>query len=356
MRVALISTPFVACPPANYGGTELIAYQLAEGLVRQGHEVVLYATGDSSTNATLKYRFEQAVWPPSALIECEHVAFALHDIQKQPQSFDIIHAHGAIALQLTRYVPSIPFVYTVHHHRETKFTDLYQRHPEAHYIFISERQRTLEKPLMRSAVIHHGLSPEVYRFSSAPGSYLAFLGRFAPYKGPLAAIAVAREAGIPLRMGGRLHHADLTADEKHFQLTLEQGLNLPGIEYLGSLDHARKVELLAGAKALLFPIRWEEPFGLVMIEAMLCGTPVIAFEAGSVPEVIEDGVTGFIVRDQQEMLARLKDLSQLDRVRVREEAVRRFSADRMVEDHIRLYRSILDERESSNELSTLKAS
>lgn len=184
MRIALISTPFVACPPANYGGTELIAYQLAEGYIKRGHDVVLYATGDSRTSANLRYRFERAVWPPSPLIEVEHVSHAMHDILRQSRPFDVIHAHSAIALQMARFVPEVPFVYTVHHRREANLTQLYQQHPEASYVFISERQRSLEEPLAQSTVIHHGLPPETYPFSAEPADYLAFLGRFAPYKGP----------------------------------------------------------------------------------------------------------------------------------------------------------------------------
>ncbi|MEK8088256.1 glycosyltransferase family 4 protein [Thermithiobacillus plumbiphilus] len=351
MRIALISTPYLACPPANYGGTELIIHQLADAYVKRGHEVLLYATADSRTRATLKHCFDQPVWPPDPLIGMEHVTFAIQDILKQAVPVDVVHGHDPVSMLMSPLLAGIPFVYTVHHAREDHLSQIYQRHSQVRFVFISERQRALELPLPNSSVIYHGLSPEAYPFSPEVGDYLVFLGRFAPYKGPLEAIAVARKAGLPLCMGGRLHREDLARDDAGFLQALEEGLRQPGVAYLGAVGHARKVELLSHARALLFPVRWEEPFGLVMIESMLCGTPVLAFEHGSVPELIEDGVTGFIVRDEAEMLARLQDVPGLDRARIRDEAVRRFSGGRMAEEYLALYASMLARRGTSHEVS-----
>lgn len=349
MRIALISTPFVACPPVNYGGTELIVYELAEGLVERGHEVILYATGDSHTQAELRFFYEQALWPPAFLTEMEHVAFSLQDISKRHPPIDIVHAHSATALQMARFLPDIPMVYTIHHKQEADLSDIYQLHANTHYVLISDRQRQIEAPLQQAVTIHHGLEPGRYRFNDKAGDYLAFLGRFAPYKGPLTAIEVAKRSGLPLRIAGRVH-----VEMDYYETQLKPRFSEPGIEYIGVAEHATKVELLSGARALLFPIEWEEPFGLVMIEAMLCGTPVIAFRRGSVPEVVEDGITGFIVDDMDEMVARVQDLHCLDRVQIHQRAVRRFGVDRMVDDYLDLYKRIIAGRqERDSELRPL---
>lgn len=349
MRIALISTPFVACPPSNYGGTELIVYELAEGLVKRGHQVVLYATGDSRTSAELRYIYPEAVWPPAFLTEMEHVAFCYQDMLKARIPFDIVHAHSVTALQLARLMPATPMVYTVHHKKEEDLSRIYTLHSEAHYVFISDRQQAIEAVLAKSSTIHHGLEPSRYPFNADPGEYFAFLGRFAPYKGLLTAIDVASQAGVTLRIAGQVH------DEiEYYEQQLKPRFSDPGIEYIGSADHAMKVELLSGARALLFPIAWEEPFGLVMIEAMLCGTPVLAFGRGSVPEVVDDGITGFVVRDRDEMLARIHDVHLLDRATVRRHAVRRFGVERMVDDYLRLYQDILaDKQEPARELQSV---
>ncbi|MEW6352804.1 MAG: glycosyltransferase family 4 protein [Pseudomonadota bacterium] len=336
MRIALISTPCVSCPPKTYGGTELIIHQLAEDLVERGHRVVIYATGDSRTRAELRYCYEQALWPPSPLTELQHVAHAYGDILRRAESFDIIHTHSVHALILSKFIGDAPVVHTVHHHREDELSHIYSRHRDAHYIFISERQRSLETPLPRARVIHHGLQPQHYPFVEHSQNYVAFLGRLSACKGPATAIDVARRAGVRLRIAGDVHGEDHAFYEKHLVPRLTQ----PGVEYLGPVNHAQKVDLLGNARAVLFPIDWEEPFGLVMIEAMLCGTPVVAFARGSVPEIVDEGITGYKVHNADEMLARLDAAARLDRARVRRHAVQRFSAVRMTDEHLAYYRTL----------------
>src|SRR3990172_1489614 len=339
MRIALLSTPCVSCPPQTYGGTELVVHQLAEGYVKRGHQVVLYATGDSCTSAELRYRYARAVWPPSALSELDHVSYAYHDIRQRKKPFDIIHSHSIPALLISKLLDdSPPIVHTIHHSRDEILSDVYQRHPTIDYIFISNRQRSLEVSLPHATVIHHGLQAERYPFQPAGQDYVAFIGRFAPYKGPLVAIEVARRAGLRLRIAGDVHDVDRAFYEQH----LVPRLHTSDIEYLGPANHQQKVELLGHARATLFPISWEEPFGLVMIESMLCGTPVIAFARGSVPEIIDEGVTGYVVHDADEMLMRLDDAARLDRARIRQHAVKRFGIDRMVDEHLAYYHSLIN--------------
>jgi glycosyltransferase involved in cell wall biosynthesis len=339
MRIALISTPFLAVPPRRYGGTELIVYELAEGLVRRGHDVELFATGDSRTSADLRFLYADAQWPPQMLPDLNHASWAMQQVLEEGP-FDIIHAHSAVALACSRFVPSAPMVYTIHHVRDEQLSAFYRFYSDPQYIAISEDQRRREVPLPRIHVIYHGLDPAKYQYTSSPsGDYVCFIGRFAEIKGPHTAIDAARCVGLPIRIAGEVH----PPDERWASIELQHRLRQEHVTNLGAIGQTAKASLLSQARALLAPVDWNEPFGLVLIEAMLSGCPVVAFPKGSIPELVEEGVTGFIATSFEHMVELIRPggpIDSFDRLRCRQRAVERFSADRMVDDHVALYERI----------------
>jgi glycosyltransferase involved in cell wall biosynthesis len=336
MRIAMISTPFVSVPPATYGGTEFIVHELVEGLVDAGHEVTLFATGDSRTRGELRFLYAGPQWPPEPLAELNHVSWAMGEVAAG--DFDLIHAHSALALGMSRLLPNPPLVYTIHHTLTVEFSDFYRYFPEAQYIAISHRQRRLEVPLPRCTVIHHGIDPRQFECGE-PEDYVCFVARLSEIKGPHIAIDAARKTGVPIRVAGEAH----APDREFFRREVEARLQLPHVTYLGGIGLEQKRSLLRGARALLAPIDWEEPFGLFMIEAMLSGCPVVAFSRGSVPELVEPGVTGFIVSSAGEMAEAIRvggPVDAFDRLRCRSRAAERFSRSRLVADHLHLYRNV----------------
>ena len=338
VRIALISTPFLAVPPRLYGGTELVVHELAEGLVRLGHDVELFATGDSRTSATLRSLYDETQWPPDPLADLNHVSWALKEISLHGP-FDVIHAHSAAALACARLMQGSPMVYTLHHARDENLSAFYRHFPEAHYIAISEDQRCREVPLRHAHVIHHGLDPARYPRASSLGRYVCFVGRYSRVKGPHTAIDVARDAGVTIRMAGEVH----SPDEEWARVELRPRLAQPHVAELGPIGIAVKAPLLARARALLAPIEWNEPFGLALVEAMLSGCPVVAFPMGSVPELVEEGVTGFIATSPAHMTELIRPggaVDRFDRARCRIRAIERFSAERMVAEHVALYERI----------------
>jgi glycosyltransferase involved in cell wall biosynthesis len=330
----MISTPFVSVPPTGYGGTELIVSELVNGLTSRGHDVTLFATGDSRAPCEIRWRFARPRWPPDPYPELDHVAWAIESLLKD-EPFDLIHTHAASALAFGALVEP-PMIYTVHHEREARLAPLYAR-SRGHFIAISARQRALFPELDGAPVIHHGLSIDRYPLGPGGGPAI-FLGRLARDKGVHSAIDAASAARVALEIAGRPHPPDLA----YHQAEVVPRLGRPGIAAIGAVGGTRKLELLGRACALLFPIAWEEPFGLVMIEAMLSGTPVLAFPRGSVPEVVDEGVTGFLCDDVDRMAERLRQVARggFDRVRCRARARARFSAVRMVEEHLALYRRV----------------
>jgi glycosyltransferase involved in cell wall biosynthesis len=336
MRLAIISTPFVAVPPHLYGGTELVVHELAEGLVKRGHDIVLFATGDSRTSAELRSLYPQPQWPPEMLSDLNHVSWAMQQIAEDAR-FDMVHAHSAVALACSRLLPTVPLVYTIHHERDEQLSAFYRHCRDVNYVTISNDQRRREIPLDHVDVIHHGLEPSKYEWSPrAAGDYVAFVGRFSRVKGPHLAIETASRAGVQLRIAGEIH----PPDEAWASAELRHRLTEPHVRYLGSIGLDEKRPLLRDARALLMPIEWNEPFGLIIIEAMLSGCPVVAFARGSVPELVENGVTGFIARNVDEMAALIRPggpIDDVNRRRCRERAIQRFSRDRMVADHIAMY-------------------
>ncbi len=308
-----------------------MVYELVRGLTAAGHHVTLFATGDSQSRH-LRFVYPTPVWPPDPRVELFHCRSAARAIARE--RFDVVHAHAPSMIFFADELAT-PCVYTIHHAHDDRLADVYRRRPGVHYVAISNRQAQLE-PELACQVIHHGLDPERYPLGRG-GGYAAFLGRIARCKGPELAIGAARAAGLPIRLAGEIHAADATPD---WQIAMASAFSQRGVHHVGQVGGTRKAEFLGGARALLMPLRWEEPFGLVMIEAMLCGTPVIAFRRGAAPEIVDEGVTGFLVADVDEMafaLAKLDRFDRFDRAGCRCRARARFSAGRMVLAYERLY-------------------
>jgi glycosyltransferase involved in cell wall biosynthesis len=339
MRIALISTPFVAVPPRLYGGTELVVHELTEGLTARGHDVHVYATGDSRTAGELHALYHRAQWPPETLTDLNHVSWAMQQIVRQGP-FDVVHTHSAVALACARLLPDVTMVYTIHHERDEHLSSFYEYCQDAHYIAISEDQRRREIPLRDVTVIHHGLDPAKFQCTpTAAGDYVCFVGRFSRVKGPHRAIDAAARAGVPIRVAGETH----PPDEAWANAELRHRLLQPHVRHLGSIGLGQKRPLLRDARALLAPVDWNEPFGLILIEAMLSGCPVVGFARGSIPELVEEGVTGFVARSLDDMVELIRPggaVDTIDRQRCRRRAIERFSRDRMVEDHLALYERV----------------
>lgn len=347
MRIGLISTPFVAVPPRAYGGTELVVYELAEGLIDRGHEVTVFATGDSQTRAELRALYPEPQWPPASLTDLDHVSWAFQEIAEG--DYDLIHAHSGAAVLLNRLERMLPLVYTIHHNRTDPLSTCYSHCPDAYYVAISHDQLAREVALPNSTVIYHGLDPSRYSWTARPSDYVAFVGRMARIKGPHTAIDVARAAGLPIRVAGEVH----PPDREFAEAELVPRFARPGVEFVGPVAGMSKQVLLRDARALLAPIEWDEPFGLILIEAMLSGCPVVAFRRGSVAELVEPGVTGFIAESAEHMAELIRPggpLDRFDRGCCRGRAVMRFSRSRMVEDYERLYRQVLDQQGAAPEV------
>jgi glycosyltransferase involved in cell wall biosynthesis len=336
MKVALFSTCALATPPHRYGGTELVVAELAKGLSNLGHTVTVFATGDSRAAGQLRYHFERPIWPPNELAEIRHACFAWREVAESLAHYDVVHLHHGAGLPFHLHVP-IATVLTIHHARVDELVEHYRAFDGVAYVTISDRQAQLLPEVPISRVIHHGLDPSLYPVGSGDGGYVAFLGRFAPEKAPHLAIAAARAANVRLRMGGTYHEV---AAEYYARELAPRLADASNVECCGELAHEPKVELLRGASALLFPIQWEEPFGLVMIESMLVGTPVIAFRHGSAPEVVEEGVTGFLVDNEAQMAQRIGELGRIDRARCRERARSRWCSNRMAREYAELYEKV----------------
>jgi glycosyltransferase involved in cell wall biosynthesis len=330
VRIAMVSTPFIPTPPVRYGGTELVVWELTSALRELGHRVTLFTVGDDD-GAERRALYRTPVWPPDPYHEANHAAWALAEILADGR-FDVVHCHVPSAVPLARFTS--PIVYTIHHDRDRSLTALYRLARGVTFVAVSDRQRELLPEVDDVETVHHGLDPAQYPFGGGGGPAL-FIGRLAEEKGPHVAIDVARSAGAGLTLAGDAHWKDRSYFEREIGPRLGAG-----VEWVGEVGHAAKVALARKARALLFPIDWEEPFGLVMIEAMLAGTPVLATPRGSVPEVVEQGVTGWICETPSEMTRRLAELEHagsFDRVRCRERAVERFGRARMARDYLAVY-------------------
>jgi len=335
LRIAVLAPVWFAVPPTGYGGIEWVVSLLADGLVDAGHEVTLFASGDSRTKANLVAVFPEA---PSAQIgrtfwELRH-ALACYS---RAEEFDVINDHTGMLGATLGATVSTPVVHTVHGPLSGDPGEIYELisrvAPKVGLISISMNQRKPKPDLNWIANCPNALDFSVYPVKPHRGDYLLFLGRLSPDKGAHRAVAVAMETGLPLKIAGKMQEPK---EREYFHELVEPHL-VDGIEYLGEVTHGEKVELLQNARATLFPIEWEEPFGLVMIESMACGTPVIATRWGAVPEVIEQGRSGIIVDDYTEMASALEEADRLDPLELRHYVEEEFSPRRMVGDYVRAY-------------------
>jgi len=336
MRIAQIAPLTESVPPRTYGGTERVVSYLTEELVAMGHDVTLFASGDSLTDAKL-----EAVWPcalrfdPTLRDSMAPSMLMLEKVYQRAHEFDILHCHlDYWPFSLLSRQPT-PYLTTLHGRLDLpEISPVFDCFQEAPLVSISDAQR---RPLPNGnfiGTVHHGLPPNLLTPQPMERDYLAFLGRICPDKSPDRAIRIARAAGMKLKIAAKIDRVD----KGYFETTIRPMIDGDQVEMIGEIGDAEKPAFLSGAKAMLLPIGWPEPFGLVMIEAMACGTPTIAFPAGSVPEVIDDGVTGFIVHDEAEAVAALSRLHEISPAAIRHRFEHRFTARRMAEDYISLYR------------------
>lgn len=337
LTVGLIAPPWVPVPPPQYGGTELVIDVLARGLQAAGHRVRLFATGDSTCPVPRQWIYPRALGtdgrPPP---ELDHVRRAYEALDGR---VDIIHDHTLWGPWLWAREPrSTPVVATVHGAFTEDTAPMYRAVSRLVPIVAISRSQAASCPGMAvAAVIHHGIDPGAFAAGPGDGGYVAFLGRMNPDKGPQRAIVAARRAGVPIRLAAKIWEP---GEHRFFDQTIRPMLGHDAV-YVGEVGPAEKACLLGRAIALLNPIRWPEPFGLVMVEAMACGTPVISFPEGAAPEIVDDGVTGFLCDGETAMAAAVASLGDIDRRACRAAVESRFSAGRMVDDHLRLYRKVL---------------
>jgi glycosyltransferase involved in cell wall biosynthesis len=338
LRVAVLAPVWFAVPPTGYGGIELVVSLLADGLAEAGHDVALFASGDSRTRGKLSAVYPEA---PSELIgrampDLRHV-LACYD---RADEFDVVNDHTGMLGAALGGLATTPVLHTVHGPLDVaEAQEIYARiarlAPRVGLISISENQRRPMPGLPWAATIPNAIDLSIYPCKPHRGDYLLFLGRLSPDKGAHRAIAVAMELGIPLKIAGKRRELK---ERQYFAELVEPHIG-HGVEYLGEVTHGEKVELLQDARATLFPIEWEEPFGLVMVESMACGTPVIATRHGAVPEVIEDGRSGVIVDSYRQMAGALEAADALDPIECRRYVEDRFAPERMVEDYVAAYRA-----------------
>jgi glycosyltransferase involved in cell wall biosynthesis len=338
MRIAQVSPLYESVPPKLYGGTERVVSYLTEELVRQGHDVTLFASGDSVTRAHLIPCAPQSLRLDPRCVDkvVDHILM-LEEVLKRSDEFDIVHFHiDYLHFPLSRR-GTVPHVTTLHGRLDTSdLVPLYHEFREMPVISISDAQRDPLAWLNWQATIHHGLPRELYTFHPKPGQYLAFLGRISPEKGVDQAIGIAKRTGIKLKIAAKVD----PVDQEYFEHVIRPLMDSSLVEYLGEIGDHEKDEFLGHAFALLLALNWPEPFGVVMIEALACGTPIVAFRRGSVAEIVENGVTGFAVEDAEGAAAALRRVSALDRSRCRKAFEDRFTAARMCADYLSVYEQL----------------
>ena len=350
MRIAQIAPLAESCPPRLYGGTERIVSYLTEELVRQGHDVTLFASGDSRTAARLVRCSDMALrLNPAVRDPVPYHLIMLNEVRRRIDSFDVLHFHIDLLHHPMIHDFADRTVTTLHGRLDLPdLKPFYAAFPEAPLVSISHHQR---RPLMSAnwvGTVHHGLPHDLLPFTANPGGdYLAFLGRISPEKRPDRAIEIAARAGMRLKIAAKID----AVDEAYWNETIRPLIAAtPTVEFIGEINERQKADFLGNARALLFPIDWPEPFGLVMIEAMACGTPVVAFRHGSVPEVIRNGTSGFVVDSLEEAVSAVKRINALDRTVVRRAFEARFSADRMAQSYLDIYRALPGVRQDAARL------
>lgn len=341
MRIAQIAPLSESVPPTFYGGTERVVSWLTEELVRAGHEVTLFASGDSRTGAELVPVVPRALrLDPDVRDATPYNAMLLDAAYRHAHRFDIMHFH----IELIHYplFRSLAERVVTTLHGRLDLPDLkpfYTAFPDLPLVSISDSQRNPMPPANWVATVHHGMPHDLHRIGPGDGGYLAFLGRICPEKAPEDAIAIAEKVGMPLKIAAKVD----PADREYFEERIVPLLSHPLVEFIGEIGESEKTEFLGHATALLMPICWPEPFGLVMIEAMACGTPVIAYPCGAVPEIVEHGVTGFIVNNAAEAAKAVNQVHLLDRARIRAAFEARFTVERMTRDYLAVYEALVQE-------------
>jgi glycosyltransferase involved in cell wall biosynthesis len=341
MRIAQLAPLAEAVPPKLYGGTERVVSWLTEELVEMGHEVTLLASGDSITNALLEVCSTRALRLDTGQRDpmLAYSAMLARIADMAPQ-FDIVHSHlDWVHIPLLHQL-GVPFITTLHGRLDLPdLGDCFEEcFAEARYVSISDAQRAPLANARWAGTVYHGIPKNLLKPNFAPEGYLAFLGRICPEKGPETAIGLANAANLPLKIAAKVDKVD----RAYFEHKVSPLIDGRGVEFIGEIDEWQKADFLGNAAALLFPIRWPEPFGLVMVEAMACGTPVVAFRCGSVPEVIEEGISGFVVDSYHDALRAIEQARTVNRHGVRMSFERRFTARRMAEDYVRVYEALIE--------------
>ena len=345
MKIAQVAPLSESVPPKFYGGTERVVHYLTEELVKEGHKVTLFASGDSCTTATLVATVKKALRlnPLSEDTLAPHIV-QIEDVIERQHQFDIIHFHTDYLHFPFSQNSSVAHLTTLHGKLSIpELQSVYNKFNQP-VVSISDSQR---KPLPQAnfvGTVYHGLPENLHKKGNGDGGYVAFLGRISPEKGIDKAIEWAIAANVPLKIAAKVDKVD----QLYFKTEIEPLFNHPLIEYIGEINESQKTEFLGKAQALLFPINWSEPFGMVMIEAMSCGTPIVAHGKGSVPEIIEEGKNGFIVTSTKEAVATIQRLKKVDRNVVREIFEQRFTAERMAKDYVEIYKKLVKSKSIDN--------
>ena len=344
MRIAQIAPLVERVPPTLYGGTERVVSWLTEELVALGHDVTLFASGDSVTEAKLEPIVPRALRLAGIQNFTAHNIIMMDHVAARQDNFDVLHFH----IDFFHYPLFRRLAYktltTLHGRQDLpELPDIYRAFPHMPLVSISNHQRKPVPPVNWRGTVYHGMPENLLNEGKGDGGYLAFLGRICREKGVLPAIEIARRAGLPLKVAAKVDPADRDYFERDVRPVLEQS---PHVEFIGEIDDDRKLEFLGQARALLFPISWPEPFGLVMIESMACGTPVIAFNCGSVSEIMEDGLTGFVAEDVDEAVAAVGKLDRLFRPTIRSRFEERFSARAMAREYVKIYEKLVTSDEA----------